>query len=228
LNVLLIAGTDTNAGKTVVTTALAAYWQAYCLPRQLGLMKLIQTGVGDRELYRRLFALEQTDEELNPLYFQAPLAPPVAAEREGRSVELEKVWQALEALRAKRDFVLVEALGGLGSPVTPETTVADLAWDWRLPTVLVVPVRLGAIAQAVANIALARLSRVHIKGIILNCVQPLTEAEINDLAPIRLIQSLTSTPVLGLVPYLSDSTDLIKLAEVASNLDVERLMPLHG
>jgi len=66
--------------------------------------------------------------------------------------------------------VLVEALGGLGSPVSEEFTVADLA-EWRLPTVLVVPVKLGAIAQAVANVALARPSRVHLKGIVLNCVQ---------------------------------------------------------
>jgi len=61
--------------------------------------------------------------------------------------------------------VLVEALGG--SPVSEEFTVADLA-EWR-PTVLVVPVKLGAIAQAVANVALARPSRVHLKGIVLNC-----------------------------------------------------------
>jgi len=85
------------------------------------------------------------------------LAPPPAAE--GRRVELELVWQAFESLRSSRDWVLVEALGGLGSPVSEEFTVADLAAEWRLPTVLVVPVNLGAIAQAVANVALARLSR---------------------------------------------------------------------
>ena len=35
-------------------------------------------------------------------------------------------------------------------------TVADLAAAWHLPVVLVVPVKLGCIAQAVANVALAR------------------------------------------------------------------------
>lgn len=226
MNVLFITGTDTDAGKTVLTTALIAYWQTYCPHRKLGVMKPIQAGVGDRELYQRLFSLDQSLEEINPLYFQAPLAPPLAAEREGRPIPLEIVWQALETLRQQREFVLVEALGGLGSPITREVTVADLAWDWRLPTVLVVPVKLGAIGQAVANVALARQSRIHLKGIVLNCVQPQTEAEIADWAPPELIQSLTNVPVLGLLPYLSNPTDVSKLAQVAAQLDLERLLPL--
>jgi dethiobiotin synthetase len=226
LNALFIAGTDTDAGKTVLTTALAAYWQTYCQPRRLGLMKPIQTGTGDRELYRRLFNLEQTLEELNPLHFQAPLAPPIAAHQEGRTIDLAILWQTFYTLQAQRDFVLVEALGGLGSPLTAETTVADLAWDWRLPTVLVVPVRLGAISQAVANVALARQCRVHLKGIVLNCVRPCSEIDIENWAPVHLIQSLTGVPVLGMMPHFSDPTDLPKLSQVAAGFDLERLLPL--
>jgi dethiobiotin synthetase len=226
MNALLITGTDTEIGKTVLTTALAAYWQKYCAARSLGIMKPIQSGVGDRELYTELFSLNQSPTEITPLYFQAPLAPPVAAAQEGRFVDLKVAWQAFDQLRHQRDWVLVEALGGLGSPVTNELTVADLAGDWRLPTVLVVPVRLGAIAQAVANVALARQSRIQLKGIVLNCVQPRSDAEIANWAPIDLIQSLTNTPVLGIIPYLADATDLTKLAQVASNLEIERLIPI--
>jgi dethiobiotin synthetase len=226
LNALLITGTDTDVGKTVLTMALAAYWQTYCLDRSLGVIKPIQTGVGDRELYARLFTLGQSLEETNPLYFEAPLAPPIAAEREGRKIKLEKAWRVFESLSQQRDFVLVEALGGLGSPITRETTVADLAWDWRLPTVLVVPVKLGAIGQAVANVALAQQARIYLKGIVLNCVQPCTEQDIADWAPSNLIQSLTQKPVFGCIPYLSDPTDLTKLVQVASSLDLERIIPL--
>lgn len=225
MNALLIAGTDTEAGKTVLTTALAAYWQTY-QSRRLGIMKPIQAGVGDREFYKQLFSLEESLAEITPMYFESPLAPPIAAAREGRRVELEPVWQAFNALRSERDWVLVEALGGLGSPVTDELTVADLAAQWRLPTVLVVPVRLGAIAQAVANVALAQQTRVRLKGIVLNCVQPRSEQEIADWAPADLIQSLTHTPVLGCLPHIHNITDIAKLAQVASDLDIERLMPL--
>lgn len=224
LNSLLITATDTEAGKTVLTTALAAYWQKYYPQHSWGIMKPIQSGIGDREWYQNLFALEQSPEEITPLYFQAPLAPPIAAARENRQVDLALVWQALSKLRSQRDFVLVEALGGLGSPVTEELTVADLAAEWRLPTVLVVPVRLGAIASAVANVALARQSRVHLVGIVLNCVQPRSDAEIADWTPPELIQSLTNTPVLGCLPYVDNPTDLEKLAQIASDLDLERLM----
>ncbi|AFZ59929.1 Dethiobiotin synthetase [Anabaena cylindrica PCC 7122] len=223
LNTLLIAGTDTDAGKTFLTTALAAYRQKYYPQSSLGIMKPIQSGVGDSELYQTLFTLNQSPEEITPLYFQAPLAPPIAAAKENRTIDLALVWQTLLKLQKERDFLLVESLGGLGSPVTDELTVADLAGEWRLPTVLVVPVRLGAIAQAVANVALARQTKVNLRGIILNCTQPRTEAEIADLTPPQLIQSFTHIPVLGCLPYLENPTDLDKLAEIGSNLDWEIL-----
>lgn len=221
MNTLLITGTDTEAGKTVVTTALAAYWQKYYPQRSLGIMKPIQSGVGDKELYQTLFNLEQSPEEITPLYFQAPLAPPIAAAKENRSIDLAIVWQTLLKLQKQRDFVLVESLGGLGSPITNELTVADLAGEWRLPTFLVVPVRLGSIAQAVANVALARQTKINLRGIILNCTQPRTEAEIADLTPPELIQSFTNIPVLGCVPYVENPQDVEKLAEVAATLDWE-------
>lgn len=226
LNALFITGTDSGSGKTVLTTALAAYWQTYCPSHPLGIMQPIQTGGGDRSLYVRLFSLDQSLDEVNPLHFEAALPCPLAAEREGQTIKLDKAWQTFEALCQTRDWVLVEAIGGLGSPVTHETTVADLAWDWRLPTVLVVPIGPGAIAQVVANVALANQAKVHLKGIVLNCIQPYTAQEIADWAPLDLIQSLTQKPVLGTIPHLSGPMDLAKLAQVASNLDLERLMSL--
>ncbi|NEP40944.1 MAG: ATP-dependent dethiobiotin synthetase BioD [Okeania sp. SIO2H7] len=220
---LLIVGTDTDAGKTVLTIALASYWQTYFPERSLGIFKPIQTGKGDRELYSELFSLKQSLDEITPLWYETPVAPPVAAELEGRRIELEKVWSALTNLRQQRDVILIEALGGLGSPVTEELIVADLARDWRLPAVLVVPVKLGAIAQTVANVALARRAGVSLKGIVLNCLQPCSDEEIAQWTPIDLIQSLTQTPILGIVPHLDDPKNLSKLAHVASMLELERL-----
>jgi dethiobiotin synthetase len=222
-NTLLITGTDTGAGKTFLTTALAAYWQKYRPQSRLGIMKPIQSGVGDRELYEALFTLDQSPEETTPLYFKAPLAPPIAAAKENRTIDLGLVWQTLLKLQQQRDFLLVESLGGLGSPVTDELTVADLAGEWRLPTILVVPVRLGAIAQAVANVALARQAKINLRGIVLNCTQPRFDEEIADLTPPELIQSFTHIPVLGCLPYLEAPNNLEQLAEVGSNLDWEIL-----
>lgn len=221
---LLITGTDTEIGKTVATISLIAYWQKYRSLDQLGIMKLIQTGeTGDSNLYRQLFPLSQPSELLNPVSYNAPIAPPLAAEKEGQLVNLTIIWQALTSLSSQKEFVLIEALGGLGSPLTWEMTVADVAAAWQLPIILVVPVKLGAIAQTVANIALARTHKLLIKGIILNCTSQEAEAQQDDWTPQALIQNLCQVPILGTIPYLSNPTDLEKLAHVASNLELEHL-----
>jgi dethiobiotin synthetase len=59
-------------------------------------------------------------------------------------------------------------------------------------------------------------------------VQPCSETEIADFAPAQLIQSLTNTPVLGCLPYLENPTELDKLASLASDLDLEKFMPLFN
>ncbi|AFZ45505.1 dethiobiotin synthase [Halothece sp. PCC 7418] len=224
MKTLLITGTDTEIGKTVVTLSLIAYWQKYRSLDQLGIMKLIQTGTpGDSHLYQQLFPLTQSPELINPLSYPLPIAPPLAAEQEGQDVNLTTVWQALTRLKSQRELVLLEALGGLGSPMTWEMTVADVAAAWRLPVVLVVPVKLGAIAQTVANVALARQSQVEIKGLIVNCLSEEAEAKQAQWTPHDLIQTLCGLPILGTIPYLSNPKDTEKLADIASNLELEYL-----
>ena len=220
-NGLLITGTDTEVGKTILTTALTAYWLQHFPKSALGLMKPVQSGIGDFETYTQLFDLDQPPETIAPQRFAAPLAPPLAAAQEGKTVDLGLVWQTLNQLLTEQDFVLIEALGGLGSPVTEEWTVADVAAAWRLPIVLVVPVKLGAIAQAVANTALARQHQLSIRGLILNCATPLTPEQQANWAPVALIERLTQLPVLGTLPYLSETNDVAALAQAAAQLSLE-------
>jgi dethiobiotin synthetase len=221
---LLIASTDTEVGKTVTTCALAAYYQTFLPHKKLGIMKLIQCGIGDREIYSNLFKLEQSPSELNPLYFAAPLAPPLAAARAGQLIDLATAWQNLQALQQRCDLVLLEGLGGLGSPVTAELTLADIAHEWRLPVLLVVPVKLGSIGQAVANTALAAQAGVDLRGLILNCSQSVTEQDIADFAPADLIMNLTHKPVLGYLPYVESPHSLANLAQAAAQLNWEMML----
>jgi len=231
MTALLIAGTDTDVGKTFVTIALAVYWQKYRLYQDhevhnfLSIFKLMQTGLGDVELYSRLFANTAGIEVVTPLRFDAPLAPPIAAAKEGRVIELGKVWQDFTVAQEKSDLVLLESLGGLGSPVTDELTVGNIAADWRLPTILVVPVQLGAIAHAVANVSLARNLKIDLKGIILNCSQPEAVGRIDDLTPIGMIQSLTQVPVIGTLPYAKDWENSDRIAQIVANWDLELILP---
>jgi dethiobiotin synthetase len=225
LTALLVTGTDTDSGKTMLMAALIAYWQRYCWAYRLGVFKPVQSGPGDREFFARNFALDQSLEQINPLFYKTPIAPPLAAALEGKSVDLALAWQTYAQLAAERDWVLVEGAGGLGSPVTEELTVADIAQQWRLPAVLVVPVRLGAIASAVANVALAEQKQIKLQGIVLNCPQPCTPSQIENWAPVEMIQSLTRVPVLGILPYLKQPKDPDVLAEAAAQLTLERIMP---
>lgn len=222
---LLITATDTEVGKTVLTTALAAYQQTYLASLTLGLLKLMQCGVGDRERYHQLFGASPTIEIGESLSFDAPLAPPIAAELENRWIDLAPIWQTLQALQQRHDLVFVEALGGLGSPITHELTVADLAGQWRLDTILVAPVKLGAIAQIVANIALARERKVNLLGIVLSCQQPVTAVQIAQWTSIKLIESLTQVPVFGILPHLADVDDEAQLSAAAAGLILDRILP---
>ena len=231
MTTLLIAGTDTDVGKTFVTIALTVYWQKYRLNRDndrqnlLSIFKLMQTGVGDVELYQRLFAEVKGIEIVAPSRFEAPLAPPIAAAKECKIINLGEIWQKLSLAEQKSQLVLVESLGGLGSPVTEELTVGNIAADWRLPTVLVVPVKLGAIAHTVANVALARSLKIDLRGIILNCSQLEAVGRTEDLTPINLIQSLTNVPVIGTLPYAKDWDNSDRIAQKVANWDLELILP---
>jgi dethiobiotin synthetase len=175
-------------------------------------MKLLQTGEqGDAEFYQRFF-----DDVIIPLRFSAPLAPPIAAQLENKSINLSIIWQSLLNLQQSKDLVLLEGLGGLGSPITDELTIADIASSWRLDTILVVPVKLGAIAQTVANVALARQEKIKLRGIIFNCVNPCSEEQINQWTPKELVESLTQIPVLGYFPYLETINNLADLAQITA------------
>jgi dethiobiotin synthetase len=92
--------------------------------------------------------------------------------------------------------------------------------------VLVVPVKLGAIGQAVANVALARQTGLEVRGLVLNCTQPSAVEAIAQWAPADLISRLTQVPVLGTLPYLSDPEDVSALSAIAANLALEAIWPM--
>ncbi|MFM7427945.1 MAG: dethiobiotin synthase [Elainella sp.] len=237
---LLITGTAAQVGKTVVLTALMAYWQRYTR-RSVGVMKPLdwvpnsasrdQPGANgdqgrsypDAELFQQLFQLDQPTEQITPILLSGPALPPTTAEQTG--LDLDLLWRQFQQLQQQHELVLLEGWGGLGSPLTAETTGADLAWDWRIPTILVVPVEPGAVAQAVAHVALANQARVHLKGIVLNEVRPCSRQDHADWVPTRLLQSLTRKPLLGCIPHLANPRDLNSLTQAAADLELELLLP---
>ena len=82
---IFVAGTDTDAGKTIVAAALvAALGASYWKPVQSGLLELPG---GDTAVVARLTGHDPADFAPPAYAFQAPLAPDQAAELEGLALD---------------------------------------------------------------------------------------------------------------------------------------------
>jgi dethiobiotin synthetase len=115
--VLLITGTGTGVGKTIVTAAIAALARA--AGRRVAVVKLAQTGVHDGpgsdvpdlETVTRLSGVTDTHELAR---FPDPLSPEAAARLSGLPpVNFARAAEVVDDLAAHRDLVLVEGAGGL-------------------------------------------------------------------------------------------------------------------
>lgn len=146
MRTLVVTGTDTGIGKTVVTAAVAAL--ARSMDVRVAVVKPVQTGVragepGDLAVVRRLSGIEDLHELAR---FQDPLAPATAARRAG--LEPPTVAEVAEAIRrlGDRDLVLVEGAGGLLVHLDAHGgTLADLALLLAAPALVVTRPGLGTL-----------------------------------------------------------------------------------
>jgi dethiobiotin synthetase len=149
--IVLVTGTDTDVGKTIVTSAIAVAAQAAGL--RVAVVKPGQTGTAeggptDIDLITRL-AHPHTTRTLAS--YPEPLAPLAAARVAGLApLELYEVVDAIRAEAQKHDLVLVEGAGGLLVPmgVRPSGeawTVADLATTLGGQTIVVARAGLGTL-----------------------------------------------------------------------------------
>ncbi|GAB2621063.1 hypothetical protein Aab01nite_35670 [Paractinoplanes abujensis] len=161
--IVLVTGTDTEVGKTIVTAAVAAAAQASGL--RVAVIKPGQTGINtgaptDIDVITRLAA---PDTAKTLAEYPEPMAPLAAATvAEMPPLELYEVVDAIRAEADKHDLVLVEGAGGLLVPmgVRPSGeswTVADLATTLGLSTIVVARAGLGTLNHTALTLeALAR------------------------------------------------------------------------
>jgi dethiobiotin synthase len=149
--IVLVTGTDTDVGKTIVTAAVAAAAQASGL--RVAVVKPGQTGVAtgaptDIEVITRLAGPDTTRTLAE---YPEPMAPLAAATVASMApLELYEVVDAIRAEADKHDLVLVEGAGGLLVPmgVRPSGeawTVADLATTLGVRTIVVARAGLGTL-----------------------------------------------------------------------------------
>jgi dethiobiotin synthetase len=148
----LITGTDTGAGKTLLTALLARHlWK---LGVNAAALKPVCSG--DRADARALYAASAgalTLDEINPWHFRAPIAPLLAARHERKRVALADVLAHVRALQKRFDVVLIEGAGGLLSPLGEKFDSRELIAALRATPMVVSPNRLGAVNQILLTLA---------------------------------------------------------------------------
>ncbi len=144
---IVISGTDTGVGKTVVTAAAAA--AATQTGLRAAVLKVAQTGTADgvetdADAVRRLAAPAMVR---TLVAYPEPLAPLAAARVAGQApLVLADALAAVEELAAEHEVVLIEGAGGLLVPMGDGGwTVADLAVALGAPAVVVVRAGLGTL-----------------------------------------------------------------------------------
>lgn len=201
---LFVTGTDTGVGKTVVTAALAAALRAEGI--DVGVSKPVQSGnlVGDPEgdacRLLDLSGVAGPPESINAYSFQAPLAPLVAARREGRPVDPARVLESVKKVASAHEGVLVEGAGGFTVPLSEGWTVADLAAALGLPVLIVARPGLGTVNHTTLTVTAVRAAGLRVAGVILNGFSPATDESRDTNA--GLIAEFARVPVLGGTPML--------------------------
>ncbi|MCA9586192.1 MAG: dethiobiotin synthase [Myxococcales bacterium] len=145
---VVVTGTDTGVGKTWVTCAIASAIAS--VGRRVVAIKPIETGWGPEPSGLEDGALlasatGQSAPRRALRVFAAPVAPPEAAEREGKSLDYEGLLREVRAHAEGAEIALVETAGGALSPFTWTKTAVDLAADLGARVVLVASDRLGTI-----------------------------------------------------------------------------------
>ncbi|MFF6777340.1 dethiobiotin synthase [Streptomyces sp. NPDC012637] len=200
-NVIVITGTGTEIGKTVVTAALAALASAG--GRSVAVLKPAQTGVapgetGDADEVVRLAGEAVTGAEL--ARYPEPLAPDTAARRAGLApVRPEEVAEAARKLAEEHDLVLVEGAGGLLVRFDEEGgTLADAARLLGAPVLVVVPAGLGTLNSTTLTAEALRARGIEQLGVVVG-----SWPDAPDLAARCNLMDLpkaAGAPLLGAVP----------------------------
>jgi len=188
-----ITGTDTGVGKTFVTALLARALRRAGLDT-IALKPICSGDRGDAEILRAACDAELGLDEVNPLWFQMPVAPHLAARHETRTISIPALEDWYRSVSAVRKSVLVEGAGGWLVPIADKTLIADLAAVLGLPVIVVVADRLGCVNHALLTIESIRSRGLECRGIILNSLR--RESPERDLGNRAMLEEFTGVPVL--------------------------------
>ena len=234
-NSLFVTGTDTGVGKTLVTALLALHLRARGI--DAGVMKPIASGCrlengelkSDDALFLRMATGVEDDLALiNPIRYEEPLAPLVAARREGKSGagsafrdDFKTCLRAYEELRQRHECVVVEGVGGLMVPLQqqresqPIENGIDLSNAFGLPVVCVARRTLGTINHTLLTCSVRLRAPAAFAALVFCDGVAVEPDDIAAQTSPKLLGEITGLPVWGQIPFLHD-TSPSSLREIAT------------
>jgi dethiobiotin synthetase len=159
MSAYFITATGTDIGKTFVTCGLIRALRAG--GREVAALKPVMSGFDPSEPTgsdsgRLLAALGRPATpgaiaKMSPWRFAAPLAPDMAAAREGRNLDMRELIRFCHAaIAAEPGVLLIEGAGGLMSPVSAEHIMLDWIVALGQPVILVAGSYLGTISHTLS------------------------------------------------------------------------------
>jgi len=214
-----VTGTDTEIGKTLISSALLHALSLRGV-RTAG-MKPVAAGA---ELCNGVWHNDDADmlaaasseclppALTTPYLLRQATAPHIAAAQEGVAIEPAHILACYTQIAALADAVVVEGVGGFRVPLTERFDTADLAQQLALPVVLVVGLRLGCISHALLTAEAIAARGLRLAGWVANLV----DAELPNAAQnVEALAARLPAPLLGQVPLLP----LASAAAAAAHID---------
>jgi len=163
---IFITGTDTGVGKTYVTSGLLREFRARGISAA-GFKPIECGGRKDSEALREAAGLNGSLDEVNPVWFEEPVAP-LAAGKRFRMSDWENIVAKHAELEDRHSWILIEGAGGWMVPITRSLNMADLASELCDEVIIVAANRLGVINHTLLTVAAIRNAGLECRGVILN------------------------------------------------------------
>ncbi len=156
---LFVTGTDTDIGKTVVSSILVSGLQAeYWKPIQAG-----RDPISDTEFVKKATGLPDSHFHKESFDLTEPMSPHAAAEIDGVSIGFDDIHEP----ETSRDHLVIEGAGGLIVPINDDQYVIDLIAHFGYSALLVAKSGLGTLNHTLLSLEAMRNRNIPIFGVVL-------------------------------------------------------------
>ena len=213
--ITFVTGTDTGVGKTLLTALLLQHLRRTGV-NALGMKPFGSGSRSDARLLRAAGENSLTLDEVNPFYFEKPLAPYAAAPR--RCPALKHVVAAILRAATKCERLLVEGAGGLLVPLGSNFFVADVIAALDCNVVLVGRNKLGTINHTLLSVR--ELGPQQVRVVLMGQ----KHADLSSRSNVKILEELLPKVRVIEIPYLgtglSSKATLVQCArKLRSQLD---------